>query len=85
MIEGSDVANRTLTRADLAEAVYKQVGLSRTESADLVELILGEIAEAVARGENVKLSSFGAFIVRSKGARVRSRPGASWCSRRRTC
>ncbi len=68
------MANQTLTRADLAEAVYKQVGLSRTESADLVEFILGEIADAVERGENVKLSSFGSFIVRSKGARVGRNP-----------
>jgi integration host factor subunit alpha len=74
VIARSSVANQTLTRADLAEAVYKQVGLSRTESADLVELILGEISEAIERGENVKLSSFGSFIVRSKGARIGRNP-----------
>jgi integration host factor subunit alpha len=68
------MANQTLTRADLAEAVYKQVGLSRSESADLVELILSEISEAIARGENVKLSSFGSFIVRSKTERIGRNP-----------
>jgi integration host factor subunit alpha len=68
------VANQTLTRADLAEAVYKQLGLSRSESADLVELILAEIADAIERGENVKLSSFGSFLVRSKAERVGRNP-----------
>jgi integration host factor subunit alpha len=68
------VANETLTRADLAEAVYKQLGLSRSESADLVELILAEISDAIERGENVKLSSFGSFLVRSKAERVGRNP-----------
>jgi integration host factor subunit alpha len=68
------LANKTLTRADLAEAVYKQIGLSRSESAALVELMLGEISAAVERGENVKLSSFGSFIVRSKGERIGRNP-----------
>ncbi|MGL4636954.1 MAG: integration host factor subunit alpha [Beijerinckiaceae bacterium] len=68
------MANQTLTRADLAEAVYKQLGLSRSESADLVELILAEIADAIERGENVKLSSFGSFLVRSKAERVGRNP-----------
>jgi integration host factor subunit alpha len=68
------MANATVTRADLAEAVYQQIGLSRSESAALVELILKEIADAVERGENVKLSSFGSFIVRSKGERIGRNP-----------
>jgi integration host factor subunit alpha len=68
------VANRTLTRADLSEAVYKQLGLSRSESAALVELMLNEISAAVERGENVKLSSFGSFLVRSKGERIGRNP-----------
>jgi integration host factor subunit alpha len=71
---GQRVANQTLTRADLAEAVYKQLGLSRSESADLVELILAEIADAIERGENVKLSSFGSFLVRSKAERIGRNP-----------
>jgi integration host factor subunit alpha len=73
-MKGGFMANQTLTRADLAEAVYKQVGLSRSESADLVELILHEISEAIARGENVKLSSFGSFLVRSKTERIGRNP-----------
>jgi integration host factor subunit alpha len=68
------MANDTMTRADLAEAVYRNVGLSRSESSALVELILREISEAIERGENVKLSSFGSFIVRSKGERVGRNP-----------
>jgi integration host factor subunit alpha len=71
---GNDVANRTLTRADLSEAVYKQIGLSRSESAALVELMLNEISTAIERGENVKLSSFGSFLVRSKGERIGRNP-----------
>jgi integration host factor subunit alpha len=68
------MAGRTITRADLCEAVYQKVGLSRTESASLVETVLKEICDAVARGENVKLSSFGSFIVRDKGERIGRNP-----------
>ena len=65
---------RTLTRADLSEVVYQKVGLSRTESAALVELVLKEISESLSRGENVKLSSFGSFMVRSKGRQIGRNP-----------
>jgi integration host factor subunit alpha len=65
---------KTITRADLSEVVYQKVGLSRTESAALVELVLTELADSLARGENVKLSSFGSFIVRQKGERVGRNP-----------
>lgn len=68
------MAGKTVTRADLCEAVYQQVGLSRTESAQLVEAVLGEIADCLARGETVKLSSFGSFVVRDKGQRVGRNP-----------
>lgn len=64
----------TLTRAQLAEAVYEAVGLSRNESAQLVEAVLDEIAAAVVRGESVKLSSFGTFAVRDKNGRVGRNP-----------
>lgn len=64
----------TVTRAQLSEAVYQEVGLSRNESADLVETVLKEISDALARGENVKISSFGSFFVRSKGQRVGRNP-----------
>jgi len=66
--------NATVTRAQLSEAVYQEVGLSRNESADLVETVLKEIADALARGENVKISSFGSFFVRSKGQRIGRNP-----------
>jgi len=64
----------TITRADLAEAVYEQVGLSRNESADLVETVLKEMSDELAQGNNVKVSSFGSFSVREKGARVGRNP-----------
>jgi integration host factor subunit alpha len=68
------MAGRTVTRADLSEAVYQKLGLSRTESAALVEKVLDEICEGLSRGEAVKLSSFGSFLVRSKGERVGRNP-----------
>jgi integration host factor subunit alpha len=68
------MAGKTVTRADLSEAVYQKVGLSRTESADLVESVLSEICDSLAAGETVKLSSFGSFIVRDKGERVGRNP-----------
>lgn len=68
------MAPKTLTRADLSEVVYQKVGLSRTESAALVEHVLRELTDTLARGENVKLSSFGSFIVRNKGRRIGRNP-----------
>jgi integration host factor subunit alpha len=68
------MAGKTLTRADLAEAVYRKVGLSRTESAQLVESVLDEICEAIVRGEVVKLSSFATFQVRDKNERIGRNP-----------
>ena len=65
---------KTVTRADLSEIVYQRVGLSRTESAELVQSVLEEICDAAARGETVKLSGFGSFVVRSKGERVGRNP-----------
>lgn len=65
---------KTVTRADLAEAVYQSVGLSRTESADLVERVLSIVSDALADGDNVKLSSFGSFQVRSKNERIGRNP-----------
>jgi integration host factor subunit alpha len=63
-----------VTRADLCEAVYRKVGLSRSESAALVELVLKEIVDRLEDGEMVKLSSFGSFVVRSKGPRIGRNP-----------
>ena len=64
----------TLTRADLSEAVYQEVGLSRNESAELVEFVLKEISDSLVNNENVKISSFGSFLVRRKGGRVGRNP-----------
>jgi integration host factor subunit alpha len=68
------MAGRTVTRADLSEAVYQKVGLSRTESGTLVELVLDELCDCLAKGETVKLSSFVSFVVRDKGERVGRNP-----------
>jgi integration host factor subunit alpha len=68
------MTDTTVTRAQLSEAVYQEVGLSRNESADLVESVLREVSEALSRGETVKISSFGSFFVRSKGQRIGRNP-----------
>lgn len=68
------MTEHTVTRADLSEAVYQEVGLSRNESAELVESVLNEISDALVRGDVVKLSSFGSFSVRQKGERVGRNP-----------
>jgi integration host factor subunit alpha len=68
------MAENTITRAHLSEAVYQEVGLSRNESADLVESVLNEVAESLAKGETVKISSFGSFSVRQKGQRIGRNP-----------
>ena len=68
------MAGRTITRAHLSEAVYQEVGLSRNESAALVERVLEEVVGALTRGEMVKISSFGSFSVRQKGQRVGRNP-----------
>jgi len=68
------VETGTLTRADLAESFNRQIGLSRAESAALVESILGHMCEALSRGENVKISSFGTFVLRDKTQRMGRNP-----------
>ena len=64
----------TLTRADLADALQREVGLSRADSAKLVEEILEHMCDALAKGENVKISGFGTFVLRDKGLRVGRNP-----------
>lgn len=71
---GEDARRRTLTRSDLAEALFRRIGLSRLESAQLVEMVIDEISDAILRGENVKLSSFGTFLQRSKRERIGRNP-----------
>ena len=68
------MTGRTVTRAQLAEAVYQEVGLSRSESAGLVDAILEEIAHSLVMNGTVKISSFGTFSVREKTARVGRNP-----------
>ncbi|MBL3570242.1 integration host factor subunit alpha [Rhodovulum sp. BSW8] len=68
------MAGNTLTRMDLTEAVFREVGLSRNESASLVESVLQHMSDALVRGETVKISSFGTFSIRSKAARVGRNP-----------
>ena len=64
----------TLTRADLADVVHREIGLSRAESANIVERILHHMCAALSDGENVKISGFGSFILRDKGERVGRNP-----------
>jgi integration host factor subunit alpha len=64
------MTGKPVTRVDLCEAVYQKVGLSRTESSAFVELVLKEITDCLEKGETVKLSSFGSFMVRKKGQRL---------------
>ncbi|WP_375248873.1 integration host factor subunit alpha [Sphingomonas sp.] len=64
----------TLTRADLAESLHRQVGLSRADSARLVEQILEKMCTALSNGENVKISGFGTFVLRDKGERIGRNP-----------
>jgi integration host factor subunit alpha len=66
--------NSTITRADLAEAVYEQIGLSRKESSDLVESVIDEMSDELASGNGVKISSFGSFSIRQKGERIGRNP-----------
>ncbi len=68
------MSNKTLTRMDLGEAVFREVGLSRNESAGLVESVLGHMSDALASGKSVKISSFGTFSVRDKNARIGRNP-----------
>ncbi len=70
----SGMSGKTVTRARLGEAVYQEVGLSRNESAELLESVLSEMSSALARGETVKISSFGSFSVRQKGQRIGRNP-----------
>ena len=68
------MSGETITRSQLSEAVYQEVGLSRNESADLLEAVLNKISDTLARGETVKISSFGSFSVRKKGQRIGRNP-----------
>ncbi len=68
------MSDKTLTRMDLGEAVFREVGLSRNESAHLVESVLDHVSNALVSGENVKISSFGTFSLRDKKARVGRNP-----------
>ena len=68
------MAGDTITRAQLSEAVYEEVGLSRNESADLVEAVLEEMVSALSDGETVKISSFGSFSIRQKSKRMGRNP-----------
>jgi len=68
------MTDKTVTRAQLSEAVYQEVGLSRNESAELVEAVIKEISDSLVRGNSVKISSFGSFLLRKKGGRMGRNP-----------
>ena len=67
-------ASNTLTRADLADVVHRKLGLSRAESANVVERVLHHMCHSLAKGRNVKISGFGTFILRDKGQRIGRNP-----------
>ena len=76
-IRGSARAKSTagsVTRADLCEAVHQEIGLSRSESSELVEQVLDEVCSTLVAGTNVKVSSFGSFVLRNKGQRIGRNP-----------
>jgi len=64
----------TVTRADLTEAIYREIGLSRTESAELVESVIDHVTDALLRSETVKLAGFGTFSLRDKKERMGRNP-----------
>lgn len=64
----------SVTRADLCEAVHREIGLSRSESSDLVEQVLDQVCATLVTGTNVKVSSFGSFVLRNKGQRIGRNP-----------
>jgi integration host factor subunit alpha len=68
------MASQTITRSQLSEAIYQEIGLSRNESAEIFESVLNKISETLASEEPVKLSSFGSFSVRSKSERIGRNP-----------
>ena len=68
------MSSKTLTRIELSEAVYREVGLSRNESAELVETVLNHISNALIKGEQVKISAFGTFNTRNKKQRIGRNP-----------
>ncbi len=68
------MAGRTVTRAQLSEAIFHEVGLSRNESAELLEYVLKEVSDTLTQGETVKVSSFGSFSVRQKSERIGRNP-----------
>ena len=65
---------RTITRGDIAQAIYQKVGLSLNECADLLESVLGEMIDALVLGETVKISNFGRFSLRHKAERIGRNP-----------
>ena len=68
------MVGRTLTRTQLSEAVYQEVGLSRSECAELLESVLSKVSETLTKGESVKISTFGTFSVRNKNRRIGRNP-----------
>ena len=73
-VDDGGLHSGTLTRADLADVVHRQLGLSRAEAASMVERLLYHMCHSLAEGHNVKISGFGSFILRDKGERVGRNP-----------
>ncbi|MBR5482828.1 MAG: integration host factor subunit alpha [Alphaproteobacteria bacterium] len=65
---------RTVTRSDIAETLYQEVGLSRKDSGEILDMVLEEVTNELVKGNNVKISSFGTFTVRQKNTRIGRNP-----------
>lgn len=65
---------KTITRADVAESIYEEIGLSRKDSSDILDMVLDEVVQELSNGNEVKLSSFGTFSLRDKKARAGRNP-----------
>ena len=65
---------RTVTRSDIAETLYQEVGLSRKDSGEILDMVLEEVTNELVKGNNVKISSFGTFTVRKKNTRIGRNP-----------
>ncbi len=71
---GQNIGNTTVTKADIVEKVYDKIGFSKKEASELVEMVFDSLKETLQRGEKVKISGFGNFLVRGKKERVGRNP-----------
>lgn len=71
---GQNLGKSTMTKADIVEKVYQKIGFSKKEASELVEMLFGQLKETLQKGDKVKISGFGNFIVREKKSRIGRNP-----------